>query len=297
MLILDEVSRAKDWTRAIPPLVYLRWVGAAAVGLGAIGILVRWLGLGPQRYVRKGMPLVARVVKLVKGPSLIMNGQATLYAFTATIKYRDPITGQLQQRLVKSPDFAAGRKDRYSTSFKIGDYLTAVYLPNRCPKSLQLFAFLELVPGRGLVRAPTFTTGKLWKIPLVTIAVALAHARGEALEVGASSFWGQRGLYGFVIKVLVIPGAFLIGGGTALCWCFSANALLDHSPTAFKAVQIESVKVGVVRYRLADSQETHEYRTTREMAQELALMPAVAEVHAGRLGWPWVKKLCPEAKK
>ncbi|HUY92670.1 MAG TPA: hypothetical protein VMV10_28275 [Pirellulales bacterium] len=348
-----ELPQFRQWAIVVPSLAYLNWVGAGAIGLWGVGMVVGWLGLGPQCYVRRGIPLVARVVDLVKAPVLIMNGQAALYGFTAIIEFLDPKTNELQRRSLASPQFSAGHKNQTTTSFKVGDYVTAVYLPGKYPKSLQLFAFLELVPELGIVRRQKpVAKNALWNASLIAITVvaffavalwnlyaitclhsvgfdytnailpmvaggipaavlflggtwrghrreqrriaernAQALASGEAVEFGSASFWGQRGLYGFVIKALLIPGIFLVGGMTVLCWCFTANAWLDDSPATLQAATVEGFQGRKLFYRLPGVPDRLEYYTTRENCLKLLNKPAVAEVHAGRLGWPWVKEL------
>lgn len=124
------------------------------IGYGALGILCSLLDrLAPDRsrYIRHGLPLVARVLNVVKGPSVFASGKPWRYVFTALIELRDPQTNELQLHWVKSPSFAARHKDDWTPPFKSGDYVTALYLPKNYPKSLQLFDFLELEPALGLV--------------------------------------------------------------------------------------------------------------------------------------------------
>lgn len=139
----------------LPPDSLARF-GKALIIYGAIGIYCTLLDrITPDRsrYFRYGVPLVARVLNLVKGPSLFAGGRPWRYVFTALIECRDPHTNELQKHWVKSPNFGANRKDDWAPSFKIGDYVTALCLPQKYPKSLQLFDFLELEPGLGFVRS------------------------------------------------------------------------------------------------------------------------------------------------
>lgn len=53
---------------------------------------------------------------------------------------------------MKSPAFPTDKKDDYTTTFQVGDYVTAVYLPREYPESLQLFEFLDLGPELGFPR-------------------------------------------------------------------------------------------------------------------------------------------------
>ena len=77
------------------------------------------------------------------------------------VGYRHPETGEPTAVAIKSNDFSSSRKEAYSsTPFKVGDDVTAVYLPGRLAKTLRLYAFLELSPDvnlrlRPLARTPT----------------------------------------------------------------------------------------------------------------------------------------------
>lgn len=171
-LAVGELPLLKHWGKFVLPLAYLSWLGLAAIFFWAIGCLQRALAPGPYRYLTHGAALVARVVELVKAPAVIYNGEATHYGFTATIEFRDPQSGAIVYHRVTSPQFSAGSKNDYTTSFKVGDYVTAAYLPGKYPKSLQLAGFLDLIPGLGLVRRkPVVGQGDLWKVPFLLAAI------------------------------------------------------------------------------------------------------------------------------
>src|SRR4051812_14605484 len=99
------------------PLAYLSWIGAGLLLFGAAGWISRTARRGPIQYVEEGIPLVARIRDLVLRPTTIVNGQATNYAFTAGIEYRDPDTGALVEKQVDSRGFSASAKSKYRTSY------------------------------------------------------------------------------------------------------------------------------------------------------------------------------------
>lgn len=134
----------------IVPLEYLSWIGSALLAMAVFAKLKDRFTQGPYRYIREGQPLVARVVELVKAPTVVVNGQASRHAFTAVIEFSDPVTGVTARYPAKSSDFID--KNAYQTSFRVGDYVTAIYLPNKYPASLRLYDFLDLMPDLGLVR-------------------------------------------------------------------------------------------------------------------------------------------------
>lgn len=134
----------------ILPLGYLSWISGGLLTMAVFAMLKDRFTAGPYRYIREGQPLVARVVELVKAPTAIVNGQASRYAFTAVIEFLDPATGVVARYPAKSSDLLD--KTAYQTSFRVGDYVTAIYLPNEYPDSLRLYAFLDLMPDLGLIR-------------------------------------------------------------------------------------------------------------------------------------------------
>ncbi|HUY89644.1 MAG TPA: hypothetical protein VMV10_12990 [Pirellulales bacterium] len=78
-----ELPVVMQWARFIVPLAYLTWIGLAAILIWAVGCVERAALPGPYRYLKRGIPLVARVIELVQAPAFRV-GQASYYAFTAT---------------------------------------------------------------------------------------------------------------------------------------------------------------------------------------------------------------------
>jgi hypothetical protein len=213
-LLLDWVPGMDVLGLYLLPLAHLFWIGLAALGFAALAWLDFKLRLGPFRYVRDGAPLVVRVLDLVKGPSRIVNGQATHYAFTAAVGFRHPESQQLVGFQLQSEDFPSARRGDVDTPFRVGDYVTAVYLPGRLEKSLRLYSFLELQPAASLRRgAATAATpaqiagGALALIAIFTALFANVYAFGryQPLDFDYTSA-------GAALPMAI--GALLIGGAT-----------------------------------------------------------------------------------
>ncbi len=158
----------KELGKYILPFAYLWWIGWGAAAIWVVAFLRSRFSLGPYRYVRDGIPAVARILEIVKAPSVIVNGTPSQHAYNAVIELRragfdEPVVGR-----VKSFDFATWRKDVYRTTYRVGDYVTAVYLPKEFEKTLQLYGFLGLRPDIGVVygRSPGNARRGLWEIPL-----------------------------------------------------------------------------------------------------------------------------------
>jgi len=352
---LAQTPIVETWGLYFLPLRYLSWIGLALLGVTARVFLAHRFGRGPYRYVEEGVPIVARVRSLDLRPSALMNGQPSSYRYVATIEHPDPVTGEPQISEVMSNEIPAAVKDGMTTTYRVGDLATAVYLPTDPVRSLRLYGFLDLRPGLGLVRrdggpgagplktalsvvlAFGFLSALVWDLyamgrfsPIrMTSAQVLPPLAAGAVVLGGSMFWlmarevrrkgqtvadgeasgpspagegrsGGRKLGGLLIA---LAGLMLIGGLTSLCWCYTANALLDTSPPKRRPVKI--LRMVSVTHRLIFREYKIEYQfldgdaATHSLLSSPAQMArfriplAVAEVRRGRLGWPWVDDLVP----
>jgi hypothetical protein len=154
------------------PLAYLTWIGLVVLAFGGVAFVLNALRPGPYRYVEEGVPIVARIQALRLVPSLMHEGQATRYRFDALIEYPDPETGELATAEVQSTDFMADSRHGLTTSFRVGDYVTAVYLPHDPAKTLRLYGFLDLRPNLGLVRRDGAPPSSPAKTLLGVVAIA-----------------------------------------------------------------------------------------------------------------------------
>lgn len=196
----------------IVPLEYLSWIGAALLAMAVFAKLKDRFTQGPYRYIREGQPLVARVVELVKAPTIVVNGQASRHGFTAVIEFVDPVTGATARYPAKSSDFID--KNAYQTSFRVGDYVTAIYLPNKYPASLRLYAFLDLMSDLGLVRRQKGDeqNGAWWTL----FGVLLLFGMFLAIFWNIYAF-GRYEPIAFDYRLAMWPmiaGAVLLGGGS-----------------------------------------------------------------------------------
>jgi hypothetical protein len=165
----------KEVGKYILPFAYLSWIGWGAAVIWVAAFLGSRFRLGPYRYVRDGIPTVARILEIVKAPSVIVEGTPSQHAFNAIIEVRHAGSDKPVLAQVKSFDFGTWRKDAYHTTYRVGDYATAVYLPNEFEKSLQMYGFLGLRTDLGVVygRTPANSKRELWEIPLSIGVVCL----------------------------------------------------------------------------------------------------------------------------
>jgi hypothetical protein len=208
--------------RYVLPLGYLQWIGLGLIVLGAGVGAALTLRRGPFRYVRDGLPLAARIVDLVKTPTAIVNGVPSAHAFVASIVFHDLTTGELVPAQVKSNDFSSARKDAYEAPFKVGDDVTAVYLPGRLDTTLRIYAFLDLSPDVNLTpRARVAREQSPWKV-----AAMLAAVPGIFLVLFANVYaFGRYEPVAFDYRQALAP---MIAGGVVLGGGLFAALYLSH---------------------------------------------------------------------
>jgi hypothetical protein len=274
----------KTWGLYFLPLQYLLWIGVGCLFISALQLVsYLWSG-GPYRYVKEGVPLIVRINDLALRVKTIVNGQPQTHQFVARIEYQDPETGELVVADTPSNDISSAFKESLTTSYIVGDYATAVYLPSNPAKTLRLYGFLDLHPDLGVVRRDVKSDGGLvqivllvcllfgffgalfWNVyaysryapvemsfsqhampfgiggvllgvPLIAFLIKYsireerkrrarnkeALARGEPVELEAGRKRGWLGGHGIILGLLLLAGAILLGGGTMLCWCFTAK--------------------------------------------------------------------------
>jgi hypothetical protein len=361
-IAFGQLHIVKAWGLYVLPLAYLSWIGAGLLLFGVVGWISRKVRRGPIQYVEEGIPLVARIRELVLRPTTILNGQTTAYAFTAAIEYRDPDNGTIVEKQLNSRDLSASAKDKYRTSYRVGEYVTAVYLKSNPAKTLRLYGFLELRPDLGLVRIEATQPPSLLKTVLGVSAVfaifgllfgnvyafskyepldltfaqtatpmgvggiilgggliawlALRQARsrselaarnekalaaGGAVELEARKR-GLFGAHGLIMTLVIGLGALMLGGVIVLCWCFTINALLDKSKPEFRPVEIVEFwstthsflfRDYQIEYRFPGEEKTRKLLSAPAHMVKFRARHGIAEVHAGRFGWPWIKEITP----
>jgi hypothetical protein len=359
-LILARAPGIDVLAQYVLPLAYLDWIGVGFLAFAAIAVVERARRGGPFAYVRDGVPLVARVLQLHKSPSVIVNGVPTHYALHAGVALRHPLTGEVCQATLKSSDFSADARHRYEAPFRVGEYVTAVYLPGKFEKSLRLYAFLDLHPRHTLRQGASegqspwmavllvaglagmflvlfanvyafgryhpldFEYGRAWA-PMALGGLVLgggmlaglylnhrreqekaaarsvaAQAQGGAVETTVP-FLGT-GAHKWLIGVLLVLGAPLLGAATALCWCFMANAWLDTTAARPVPAKVEAMTQTThafvfreyeIEFSLAGSDRKHKLLTTPEELGRFSSEQALAQVREGRFGWRWVEAVLP----
>lgn len=104
------------------------------------------------------------------------------------------------------------------------------------------------------------------------------------------------------MSLVLVAGSFLLGGLTMLCWCFSANAILDRSPAELRPVQITDMLMTThsflfreytIEYHTLDNDKKRKLLSTPEHMEKFETDLGIAVVRRGRLGWRWVETILP----
>lgn len=191
------------------PLGYLHYIGLACIAVAAIGIAGRALRLGRYRYIRFGLPLAVGIVRVEKAP-LVFNGKPIAYSFVALAEAAHPDTGEIGRYEVKSPGFPIDKKDLYTTPLRPGQTVTALYLPGRFPKSLQLYGFLELNPDLDFVqRIEPDNRGGLLDVFLKGLGICLFFAALFWNAYALDRYWPLDA--GGVLPITVGLGSGVLG--------------------------------------------------------------------------------------
>jgi len=210
-VIAGQLPIVNHWGLYIVPLKYLTWIGCA--WLAVAGMIPVWaiVSKGPYRYIEEGLPIVARVRNLALLPSKIVNGQKASFRYVAAIDFRDPATGAVRTAEVASRDISASARARLTTSFRAGDYVTAVHLLSDPDKTLRLYGFLELRPGLGIIQRESYSAPGPLKI-VATVSAVFAFFFVLGWNVYAFGRYEPRHLFNSEqLAVLLIAGVVLGG--------------------------------------------------------------------------------------
>lgn len=131
----------------------LRLLITAPVGIIVL-LVIRMLHkdrVSLARYATHGVPTVARIRTLELVPGA--DGVTFLFRYRAKVEYVDPATGELAEFEDTSGMIPLGAVGRVRSSFRVGDYATAVSLPGDLAGTIRLLGFLDLHPMIGVVSA------------------------------------------------------------------------------------------------------------------------------------------------
>ncbi|HTU25889.1 MAG TPA: hypothetical protein VMF30_10860 [Pirellulales bacterium] len=164
LLTAAQLPFVQHWALFVPLLEYLGWVGVALLALAAgTQLWSSFAKIRNQDYFEYGTPRIVRVTRLWLQPDALHEGRPLNYRFAATIEWPED-SEMLREKNVASVYFSASKKDRMATTYRIGDYATALEL-NR--DEVNLYGFLDLTPDFGVIDAEDAPGGSIVRSALV----------------------------------------------------------------------------------------------------------------------------------
>lgn len=161
------------------PLGYIGWIGVALMVAYLVSVASVLRGGGVLRYATDAETLPVEVTGLTKQPSVVVNGQESQFAFVVTARAAHPDSGEIVTVEIHSDNYSVYEKVRRQTTLRVGDTVTALYLPGDFEGSLRLYGFLGLnpavdyVPEMGEIR-PLLETAAIAGAVALTVALALS---------------------------------------------------------------------------------------------------------------------------
>jgi uncharacterized membrane protein len=209
------------------PLGYLHW---GAFGLAVIGGLVLWTPVSTAaphlQEALRGEPLIVRVERLARGPSLYMNGVPAAFHYLALISMPSP-TGELEQAVV-SRDVGDLKQTR--CTYGAGDYVGAFRHRNR----IQLYGFAGIDDREGIVAANGESRTSALTVVGVLVIVCLACL---CFVLAFSTFrYFPLSVNGF----MAVPVA--IGGVIGIVWVALLFARARRITAAQAAINIQALQ-------------------------------------------------------
>lgn len=357
-LILSPARAISSMGAYFVPFAYLHRIGLGLLVI-MLGAFIHFRFGGSFRYIRKGIPVAARILDISGGTY-----QDGTLGFACLVECLPPGETESVTVICSSPGRQYSERHCYQLSVKPGDYVTGVYLPGQFPKSLRLYGFLGLNPDVTFVSKAPKTSFKKnpvlhWLIILTWAALlagvyalwyVLSHceplhwgwnialpgiigglmiaawyaflsvwetredvqrfaAQDEAAAAGENhgpsgqkSLWLDSSLKAWGFKIALGLSSMAFGAALTLSALCLTNARLDRSKPYYRPVVIQRMMVTThnsifktysIEYSWVGSKKTRTIQTSLAHIQKFNTDVGFAEIHEGRLGWPWLETIHP----
>jgi len=184
------------------PFSQFYWVGWIFVAISVWGVFHfrhPWQK-DAYRYLRQGIPVVGRVFDLRMEVASRVNGADSTFAYDVYLEFLNPHSGELNVTAIRSPEFANGAR----LKCRVGDYLTAIYLPGQLPETLTLYGFTDTNPDADLLDYPDPSGARK---ALLAIVLGLGMLGwGLARYPVSVAYWGW---------LLALSSPLILAGGAA----------------------------------------------------------------------------------
>lgn len=132
------------------PFEYYWWVGWMCLAFSVWGLFHFWhpWKADPFLYLRQGITLPVRVVDIRREVARRVNGADTAFAYDVYVDFPDPQTQEMVGARLRSAEFGASSA---LMRCRVGDYLTAIYLPGDVYGTLNLYGLTKTNPDHDLL--------------------------------------------------------------------------------------------------------------------------------------------------
>ncbi len=219
-ILLAPLPMTKLLALYLLPLEYLFWIGMAICIGGLWALLTKPHG-GKLKYLRDGIAIPAKIQEIGLVVTGRYQGQDNQFAFIANAMVTHPESSQPVNYNISSRNLTTLEKDKFLPPFRVGDVVTALYLPDKFEKTLALYDFLELTPEHQLLKNQEAKPTHPFVIFLAVLGIMAAvcslflmiYAFGRYSPIDDAS-WGREG-------ILSVAGSLLIGAPLTLWFLWS----------------------------------------------------------------------------
>ncbi|MCA8990009.1 MAG: hypothetical protein KDA78_20350, partial [Planctomycetaceae bacterium] len=276
-LIMSHMSYIQELSFYVLPLGYLNYIGWGLAAIGAMVYVVRLIDKGDFKYVREGIPVIGRILKVARVPNAEVPNVFTIQILA---EYKDPESGNILE-LVLIPGDATSSiqmgkdgqpelQDQFEFAFAPGDYVTLVGMPgDQFLASLRIYGLLGLDPDREFALKNGRPKRGMPPYQVITIISAIVAAfallmgviyvvefywptggnwlwaaipGGIAFAIGLvlGGIWAlnSKDVHGIIDRLALAAGTGMFVTLFVLEIVFLTNALLDNSPSRFEPIRI-----------------------------------------------------------
>ncbi len=151
LLAVSKLQFIEILSNYLLPLQFIFPLGLILGLCGIVAIVARKYRPGRYRYVIEGEPMIAQIRRLEMQSTAVAKGNATIFHLFTEFIYRDPITGEDHTAFTASEPIGIGQRMILQSTYRVGDYVTAVRLPGKPNDPVRLYGFLGLRHDLGVI--------------------------------------------------------------------------------------------------------------------------------------------------
>ena len=142
---MSQSPFAARWGLFCVPVEYSVWIGPGLLAVGIIKLLLGRIRGGAFEYVRRGVPLHGTIT------SIELRSDAVWNCYVIDVKHMPPVTNDAKESQFTSVALNSQWRANWDLSYRVGDVVTLIYLPEQPESSLRLYGLLGLRDGVGII--------------------------------------------------------------------------------------------------------------------------------------------------